>query len=403
MSVENALRPGRLEFIREALPGVTPENPQWLRYSNSYQSLNYTPAATMSERRRVGAFDVQNFSGGAEDHNFELNYDMQQWFVDSNGDPLDAAYDGMMRNEFGEVFNTHSVLEMIFMGGRGTAGGGVRQYVYSTGCKMDTVTITGEPDTGDPINVTAAYIAEKMRVYRVDQPASATLLTVRSTSASDSSQTLTIESDDAEVSETVSLNGTSAVTTSATFGSLDAARLSAECQGDVTIEDAQGNILMTIYGRGSYQNREGDIGLPLLGSGDRAAPIVGQFESLLGAVIERDGDPLLNDVDIASATVTVGNNLDPQPSHKTIGRRINEGDRDVTIAATVYGPTASYDSINEHLRIVQADIVWVFAQGTLLFPGSCLTEPGSIARETSVATMTIDNTFTSKGIVIDPE
>lgn len=401
MSVESGIRPGRLEFVREVDPGVTPADPDWLRYSDSYQSLSYNPAATTSERRRVGAFDVQDFSAGSEDHTFELNYDMQQWFL-SGGNPLDAAYDAIERNQFGEVFNTHSVLEMIWMGGSGTAGGGVRQYVYSTGSKVDTLTLSGEPESGDPITNTLSYIAEKMRVYAVNQPSASTTLTVASTDAADTTQTLTLESDDGAVSEVVNLNGTTPSTTTATFDSLDAAFLSAECQGNVTIEDSLGNVLMTIYGRAAYQDREGDLGLPPLGTGSRGTAIGGSYESLLGDTITRGGDPILEDVDISSVSLTISNNLDPQASHKTIGKRINEGERSVQLTADVFGPRASFDSINEHLRIVQADIDWVMSGGTLRLPGACLTEPGGISRETGTATMTISNTFTAKGIVIDP-
>lgn len=400
MSVESGIRPGRLEFVRETDPGVTPTDPDWLRFSDSYQSVSYTPTATMSERRRVGHYDVQNHSAGAEDHTFEVEYDLQRWFVDGSGDPLDAAGDGMLRNEFGEVFATHSVVERIIMGGRGTAGAEARQYVVHLGAKIGTVTGDGEPESGDPFKITLGYTAEKSRVYRLDQPDGDTTLTVKSTDAGDTTQSLELEDDDAGTSESVDLDGTTEVTTTASFGSIDAALLSAECEGDVTVEDSSGNVLLTIFGRDSYQDREGDLGIPPLGNGSHGAEVGGDFESLLGDTFERGGSPLLEDVDINSAGFTIDNNLDPHASHKTIGKRINEGDRSVSLNTTVFGPTASYDVVNEHLRVVESDIVWTFTGGTLTFPKAVLTDAGTISRETSQATMTIDNVFTSRGITV---
>jgi hypothetical protein len=400
MAFESGIRPQRLGFVRETSSGITPTNPTWLAYSNTVQSTSPTPEVTISERRSVGQHDVLDFSAGSETHQYEINYDLQSWFEVSAGVPLDAAYDGMFRRSNGEIFNTHSILQRDLLGGAGAAGGGSRMYTVVTGAKIGSVNISAEPESGEPMNVTLSYMAEKMRSYRVDQPLSATTLQVRSTSAADTTQTVTIESDGAATTETVTLNGVTPVATTATFATIDAIKLSAQTTGDVIVSDGV-NDLAILYGKAAYGNREGDLGIPLLGSGSHPAPISGNFYYLLGDTITRDGNPIMNNVDISSVQLTVDNSLDPQASHKTIGRRINEGDRNVTIAATVYGNSASYDTIVDHLRVIQADIVWsISGGGSLTFPGACLMSPGSVAKETSMATMTIDNTFTSKGITI---
>jgi len=79
--------------------------------------------------------------------------------------------------------------------------------------------LSGDPSTGLPLVMALEYEAKRARSYKVGQP-SGEALTVKSTSADDTSQTLTIESDRATESEDVSLDGTTAVTTTASFDSI---------------------------------------------------------------------------------------------------------------------------------------------------------------------------------------
>jgi len=399
MAFESSIRPQRLGFIRETVTGATPTNPAWKAYSKVVETNTATLEAPISERRSVGSPDVHEFTAGSENHQFEVTYDMYNWFESAPGTPLDASYDGTMRAVNGELPASHSILQRNILGGGGTLGGGVRGYVVATGAKIGNVSISGEPESGDPIKVSLTYMAEKMRYYTINQPVSATALTIVSTSAEDTTQTITIENDAAAASEVVNINGITPVTTSATFATIDAAYLSAQCVGDIVVK-VGANEVLRIYGKASYQNREGDRGIPLLGSGSHPGAVSGSPLFFLGNKIERDGDPMLDNVEISSVELTIDNNLDPQPSHKTIGRRINEGDRSVTLSATVYGNTASYNSTIEHLRVVQSDIEWELSAGTIELPGATLTSPGAVAHETSTATMSIDNTFTSKGVDI---
>lgn len=400
MAFESGIRPLRIGFIRE-VDGEIPENPEWLPYSNTINNTSADPQVTMSERRRVGSPDVQNFSGGSEDHSWNISYDLQQWLIDGNGDPLDAAYDGMMRNDNGEIFHTHAILQRTLLGGPGKLGAGARAYHVGLGAKVNTVNFDADPDSGDPVVITLDYLVNKYRVYRIDQPDEPMTLTIESTSSADTTQEITIEEDEGGNSETIQLNGTTPVTTSGDFASIDAALLSAECQGTVTIKAPDDTVLMEIFGRDDYQDREGDLGVPLLGSGSHAEDLPETaYEFLLGDEIIRGGSPFMNDVDIASIGLTIENNIDPQPSHKTIGKRLNEGDRDVQLNASIYGNSASYDTMIEHLQIKQIDIEWNMTGGTLTFPGATLTDPGSVQFETSQATLSIENTFTAKGMEI---
>lgn len=403
MALESGIRGQRLEFVREDTIGEPPTDPSYLLFSDTVQSVSPSFSPAIAQRFTVGDPDVQDFFVGTESHEYEITYDLNQWFTDASGNAQDASYDGLVRGTNGELPNTHTIVQRDILGGSGVAGGGSRLYTVITGAKIGTVTISGEPESGEPITVTLSYQAEKIRPYKIDQPDSGTTLDVVSTSDNDT-MTLTIEDDDAGTSEEVTLTGTTTATTTATFSSIDAARLSTEAEGDITISDGSGNTLMTIYGSGSYQDREGDLGVPLLGSGSHASAIGGDFEQFLGDEFERPaGTALFDAVDIASAELTVENNLETQPSHQLIGQRINEGARNISLGATIFGEKASFDSINEHLRVVSNNIKWVLSDGELQVDGAILDELGSVAREAQQAVMTIDNTFTGTGLQISDQ
>jgi len=398
-SVESGFKPHRLEFVRESEFGVTPDNPSWLKYSPSIQSITPTPTANIAERRNIGDADVVDFFAGAEDHELELEYDLHKWFVDGGGNALDASGDGLLRDANNELPASHTVVMRGTLGGTGADNGGSRLYVVARGAKVNSVDLNGDPGSGEPVTVTLNYLATKKRQFRVDQPGSATTLDIASTDAGDTSQSLTIESDDAGTTEVVSLNGTTVVTTTASFDSIDAVLLDAQTQGDVTVSVTGGPELARIRGLSSYQDREGDLGIPLLGSGDRSDTVPSAPEIFLGDTITR-GSGFLENADINSASASVQNNIEATPVVNSIGQQLNEAARDVTFTATVFGPKASFDSVIEHLTVAKTDIVWTMTGGSLTFPNAVLTGLGSLTRESEQAVMTIDNTFTSQGITV---
>lgn len=396
-SLESGIKPQRLEFVREDTEGTTPTDPAWALFSDQVQSYSFTPTATISPRRNVGDEDVIDFLPGAEDHEIEVTYDLQQWFT-ASGDP---AYDGLARDSgTNELPSSHSILSRDRLGGSGAAGGGSYLYTYAKGAKINSVNISGEPESGEPVMVTLSYMAEKGRAYKVDWPSSSTTLDVVSTDASDTMD-INIEDEGASTTETVTLNGTTTVTTTASFASIDAFELTAEPTGDITISDGSGNDLVTIYGSDSYDGRAGDLGIPQLGSGSHASAIGSSFEIFLGdSIVRPSGSFIDTAIDINSAEATVENNLEATPRVDSIGKAISEGSRTVTIAASIFGEAASYHSMAEHLRVTNQDIVWTLDGGSLTFPNATLTDLGSVAKETETAVMIVDNTFESTGLTI---
>ena len=281
MPYESGIRSLRLQFIRETTEGVTPADPDWLIYSDAVQNFEISPTGSINPRGNVGSPDIANFNAGTESHEFSVQYDLQRWFTAA----ADAAYDGMFRNADGALPASHSMWARARAGDDGVAGQGSYIHYVGTGGKINTVTLVGEPESGEPIVVSLAYNCRKLRSYQIDAPVSSGVLTVVSTSASDTTQSVTVEDEGAAASETIGpLTGVTPVVGATSFASIGAAFLDAECVGDVTIEDASANLCMTIYGQDSYGGREGDLGVPLLDSGGHGAAVTGAFLEIQSSV-----------------------------------------------------------------------------------------------------------------------
>lgn len=397
MAFESGIRALRLEFVRETTRGTTPTNPDWLLYSDAVQSFTVSPTGSINPRGNIGTPDVVNFNAGTESHEFSLAYDLQQWFAAAG----DASYDGMHRIADGSLPAAHSVVGRAAAGDSGVDGAGSRIYYVGTGALVNTVSLAGEPESGEPIMVTLDYMCEKLRAYQIDQPAATGVVSIVSTSALDTTQSVEVEDDGAAASETIGpLTGTTPVVGAVSFPTIDSAFLDAECVGNVTLS-ISGSDLMTIYGSASYGDREGDLGIPSLGTGSHGAAIAGDYENILGDTIERPtSTPLGIDAEISSVSMSVENNIEGNSTIHSIGKALSEGPRTINLSATLFGPTASYDAMMDHLRAVESDIVWTLTGGTLTLVGAAMTSMGQITRDTGLAVMTVDNTFQGKSLTI---
>lgn len=394
MAYESGIRGLRVEFIRETVRGVTDTDPDWLLYSDAVQNFTATPTGSINPRGNIGTPDVVNFNAGTESHEFSLTYDLQRWFTAAG----DAAFDGMSRLADGSLPASHSVVARAAAGDLGTAGGGSRIYYVATGALVNSAGFAGEPESGEPIVVTLSYLCEKLRAYKIDQPASSTTLELVSDDAADT-MNYTIENDGATEDETAALTGVTPKTTTQTFTSIDAIWFDAEPQGTITITDGS-NTLCTIYGKAAYGDREGDTGVPPLGAGSHGTAIATEYENILGDTFTRGGSALGIGADISSVSMSVENAIEANSTVFSIGKVLSEGARTISLNATIFGPKASYDSMVDHLRAVESDVVWTLTGGTLTLTGAALTSMGAVARETYQAVMTVDNTFQGKTLTI---
>ncbi|WP_408954731.1 hypothetical protein [Natroniella sp. ANB-PHB2] len=393
MPQEGGLRKHRIEFVREDEMGVTPVDPDWGLFSDNVRQINWNPDANIEPQRGIGNPDPKGHHASVETHNVDLTYDLQRFLVD------DPAYDGLARDEDNELPNSHTLVDREKHHKGGAAGAGFHTYTVGTGGKIGDVSIEGEPDSSQPIPITLNYQFEKVRPYKIDQPAGATLLTIKSNNQEDVGQELTIEDEGANTSETIEINGETEVTTTSEFESIDVSYLSQECQGDLTIEDSDGNLLMTINGKETYDGVEGDLGVPPLGVGSHAEELGTDYEYFLGDEIERNEEEFA--FDISSVSLSVANNLDTTPRHNSKKWRINETNRETQLSATVYGEAASHDRILEHLQTVAKDITWKLTSTIVKIKKAVLVDGPSRDIEEGQAVMSLDNNFSGEGLEIE--
>lgn len=408
---EAGLRNHRPEFIREDTFGSTPADPSILKYSHTMTNFTWASDSVNEPQRGLGDANPVGFIKGPETHELTIGYDLVKWFVQNGGQAYDAAYDGLVRDSDQLLPNSHTLLDREAKGQinknqtiSGNTPRPTRIYTVAKGGLIDEAAITGSPSDAQPVTVELSYLAQKGRSYQIDQPTSTTSLTVVSSDNSDTSQTLTVESEGANSVEQVTLNGTTVVGTSTSFGNIDVLELDTETVGDVTVSinegstssPTAGDALSIINGKASYRGVEGDLGVPALGAGARE-DISGQpVETFIGDQISRDG--VEYPYEISSATLTVANNIEETERSNGFGMALHPGNAETTMEATMFGEAMTHDLLMQELTNTTDDITWEMDGGTVELPDSICQEPGERAAETEQAVMTTDNAFMSEGI-----
>ena len=389
--VDSGIRKHRVEFVREDEKGITPTDPQFNLFSDTLESTLVAEAdAQIEQQRGVGSPDTQAHFAGPEDSTASIEYHLQNFFVDGSGNPLDAAGDAILRGNDNDIQNTHTVIDRAEYGSE-------RTYIVMKGGHPELGDISGDPSSGLPILVSLDYEAQKIRSYTVTQPNNESL-SLKSTSTSDTTQSVKLESDDALTTEEVSLNGTTSVTTTESFDSIDGFELTSETEGDVIVSDSSSNELFRIRGSESYDGVEGDLGVPVLGAGSHASEIGTEYESFIDDYVARGGSELA--AEIRSASFNVSNNYDKTAIAGTKQQAIHTGQRDIEFSATVAGNFDNHENLHAHLETQALDIVWEFDGGSVTFPQAVITDVGDIGPSAGDAISTQDNTFSPEGIQV---
>lgn len=406
---EGGTAPHRFEWVAETERGVTPSDPAWNPLSGNIETAwDGEPDAGTEGRRGIGSPDPVGFFNGSETHEFDFVYDLNQWFVDANGNTLDPSNDAIQRASDNAIAATHTVVSREAHHTGGADGGGRRIYKVGKGGHPGSVEVPFELEDGLPIAVTMSYQFEKYREYSISQPSADTLLVVESTSANDDTQTLTIEDEGAATSEAVALNGTTLVSTSATFADIDAAALDAETEGDVIVSvnsgtatsPAKGTELLTISGQNSYEQGEGDLGVPTLGAGSHAAALDPDADAIVfndDTISKQSGEGI---VELTSGSFSADQGLDTNARSETPRLNIHATDRTITITLSLAGEKVTVDTVKEHLQGVESDIVWTADEGSVTFNTGRIMSPGTVADETSTAKQIQDVEFEAMGVTI---
>lgn len=410
---ESGLRFDRAWFVREEEYAVTPDDPEWMLYSERLIETDGDPDPALERLDGLGTPDPVSFGKGVEENEATITYSLQQPLVDENGEPVDACYDAFTRNLANQIPNSHSMIgrdNNLSPGPDDPEGtSGQRRYLVMKGGKSD---VTLEPDATepDPIPVELTYQAARLRSYHIYQPETASTVAAVSTSAEDVDITVTVESEGASESEELSLDGDTAVLGEVQFEDIDAVELSEPATGDVEIrlEDGEGSVLTSIDGGESYADgdgeRRGDLGVPTLGEGSTPDPIDHSFEEFCGSIFDFDFAGDAPTPDLHDISVEVDNDLDPRPaSGDTPGCTtvVEEGNRELTIDTNVVGERASHDMLRSAYLNRSSDIGWELTQTIFTFPDSQCTEPPAFERGSDDTYAETEGTWESKGVQIE--
>lgn len=406
-SDEGGLRDHRIEFVRETVTAEgeneTPADPTWLLYSDNVRTFEWTPDAGNEEQRGIGNAYPSNFNKAPEEHALTVEYDLQKWLATAGGDPLDAAYDGLVRDANNKLPNTHTVVDREDKAGVVAANlvdanpsvttRDVRTYTVGLGGHIATPSLNGDPSDQQPVLVELGYEFEKIRTYQIDQPPSGgDTVTVSGLGAGTE---VTIENEDQSESETLTSDGA----TTQSFTDVDAVYLNQRQAADVTLTyTTSGDEFMVIEGASSYDDVEGDLGVPTTGTGDHASAVGTAYETILGDTITRSAVALAYDVN--SKAIEVDNNVTRTARDDTMRQRIHVGDADVTVTATVLGETESHAQLLDALTTTEGDLVWTMTGGTITVPGATMTDYPSRSVEQGQAEMSLDTGFTGQGLTV---
>lgn len=391
-----------LYFVRETNYGEIESDPSYLRFSDNWMTTNTTIETNKEKQRDASGADPVDIVSGSENSTFTVTYSLQRWFSDTTADAADDAFTRTSTSN--RLPNYHGLYEITKRENGGAGSSGIYTYTIGVGAKASTATITLDSSSGIPVQVEIEYQVQKLRSYTIDQPASSGTLDVTSTSDND---TMDIDlEDDASgtTQETLTLTGTTTATTSSSFGNLRGALLSSQPEGDVTIDDADGNTLMTIKGsNNTEEGYEGDRGVPVIGSGSFESSLGNDYYVFRGDALERPDGTVLADKTI-DAEFSVENNIETDTQEENQRLSIEEGNRDLSFSATIHGTKASHKQIEEVLLGTTDHIRWTADSSNsenLQLDNAERFNEASRERNESDAKLTLDVEFTGTGLSVD--
>jgi len=397
-TAESGQLPGRYEWVEEPSPGAVPTDIEWNRFSDVIRTFEMDPGATLARQDSIATADAVDHNRGPEEPSATVGYDLQRFPVDGAGDPVDASAYGILRDQYNDLLGTLLAVGRREYGG-GNDGAGVREFLVVRGAGVDSVSPTLDPSGEQPILMELSLTARKARSYLIHQPSAATTLELVSTNDGDTME-VTIETEDAGTTDTISLDGTTAVTTTTPYSDIDAVWLADNPTGNVTVSDGSGTTFLELTGGLEYsdddQPVDGDRGIPPLGAGSHAGEIGSSFEHFVGDRFERPAGEAVR-ARINSASWTIENNINTQALHNTRAPALDAGNRGVTVDADAAGPYISHKSMMESLQKVQQHIEHELSGGTLQFKNAVPTDAAARTVEAEQAVASISETFSCSG------
>lgn len=387
---ESALPNVRAEWIPSdydsgGIPRV-PTDPEWNRLSDYIQSYpGWSGNPNVEGDPPTGQVDPADHFRGAEEHDLSIQYWLQRFFVDGSGDangPIGDLinYDGTSLDPVREVLIRQEVVA------GGAKGAGFRTYVYGSGCRPSSADLPGDPSSSMPIMAEAGYACEKVRQYIIHQPADSVTPQVSSTSDTDTTQTVTIESEDGSTADTFALNGTTKVSgdTGSSFSDIDAVWVDDEHEGDIQLYDGNGNELLEdpIVGTNT-DGVEADRGIPLTGDGSHSSAIGTDPANylFLGTTSSYDGGALAESAAadrVHALDLSIELDVTRDPRQGSRRQSIDLGTRTISVEGDLAGP---YESAKQNYRFFvgkEADLVYGYPDGDVTLKSAQLTDTDDV-------------------------
>jgi hypothetical protein len=360
--VESSLQDTRIEYVQETEEAVAPTDPDFQVLSDFLDEFNFSPGADREGIEVLGDADMRDMFRSSEEPEFTTSFYKQQGFVGSGGDPQYPAGEPLAYSD-GCDLPSYTVLSRQEYDCEGNDGAGYREYVVLFGAKPIEVVNPGDPSEAQPILEELSWQARKGRTYVIHQPSADTTLEIENTGSD--SVDVTIESEGASQSETITVGANSTVTTVETYSDVDVIYAESEHEGDILVTDGSGtNILdeATPLAGSDTDGVEADLGIPPLGSGSRGSaigtdPSEYQFIGLDGPITWQ-GTPLADRIHTLDLTVSIDTSREAIQGAR--GSTIDPGMRTVEVEADTAGPHESADLIAENYHNESGDIVYPY-------------------------------------------
>lgn len=395
---ESGQLPGRYEWVEEPSRGEVPTDPSWKYASDVVRSFEMGAGASLGRQDSLGTAEAVDHNRGMEEPSLSTGYDLQRFPVDDSNNPQDPSGYGLIRDTYNRLPGS-----LLWVGRREYPGGnddaGVREYSVVRGAVANSVSATLDPSSENPILMEIDWQPQKARSYLIHQPSSSTTLDIVSTDDGDTMD-VTIESEGGSTTDTVTLTGTTSVTSTESFSDIDAVWLTDNPTGDIEISDGSDTTFMTIEGGLTYsdddQPVDGDRGVPILGSGSHASEIGTSFEHFVGDRFERPSGEAVR-ARVNSASWTVENGVEPSTIQTSRLPAVDEGNRAVSVEADIAGEYVSHESMMESLQKVQDNLEHELSGGTITFNNTVPTDSATRSEEADQAVASMSETLAASG------
>jgi len=400
---ERGTAPLRIEYIQEDTVGEVPDPADWKPVSdNIISAWSWQPDANTQRQDAAGEIEAQGFFNGAETHEVEFEYDLQQWFYDGSGNTQDPLGDFLKPSSDNALRATHSWLTQVTYDSGGNLGQGYRTYTVGKGGHPDSATIPFETEDGGPITVTASYQFEKVRRYTIHRYSGDETLTITNNGSSDVD--IVLEEDETGSIGPITVSANSSADTNNPVSDLTGATLLSEVDGSVVITvKSSGGQIMEIKGSDAYPADEGDLGVPVVGAGSRGGSVGGDYLSFLDdelSVTPGNIPANISDAgfEVVSGELNVSTGLSDNTVAGTTARRnIYPEEFEQVFTLSLAGEHLHVDQAINYLTEQEGELTWTTDQSRTIVGSVRITSPGEYTKEAGTAKLVADNEFEAIG------